>query len=1106
MTFPRYLLLFLVIFSLLNCGRDPINVLVYSSADQGYEAEQFYNSLIDKLSDYNLSRTDDPDALSEQNLKAYDAVIFTGVNGDQLNAYQRADLERYVQAGGNFIGINALSNTDRHWLWYGKLTGAFHSDEMNSTEKQLQITDPGKDWVSGMVEDFSTSSEWPVAKLTMVKKPLLQLQPENGDNIPVSWQHAFDDGQSWQIVLPTDNQLIETSMLVDHLKKGLANLVKDTRLDYNKATTDRVPEENRFTKRVLASNLFEPMELDVLPDGKVLVVERRGGIFQYDPEGESFDTVAIMPVHTEFEDGLMGIAVDPDYEDNHWIYLYYSPVGDEPKQHLSRFEFQDGKVDFESEKVVLVVGTQRDECCHSGGSLEFGPDGLLYLSTGDDTNPFDSDGFSPIDERPGRSPWDAQKSSANTNDLRGKILRIKPEDDGTYSIPEGNLFPEGTADTRPEIHVMGCRNPFRISVDSRTNFLYWGDVGPDSGKDDPDRGPRGIDEINQARQAGFWGWPYTRGNNIVYHDFDFAQQTPGKAFDPENLINDSPNNTGLKKLPPAQKSMVWYGYGESAEFPWVAKGGKNPMAGPVYYSEDYEGEHKFPEYFDGKLIAYEWMRHWIYVITMDESHNFVKAEPFMPNTRFSRPMDMVFDKNGKLYVLEYGQKWFAQNEDARLSVIEYNGGNRAPIAQISTAQRYGATPFNVKISASESSDYDGDPLSYEWTIDGQPVGGNAEILEAALEDDGAYEVAVKVTDPAGASSTANLTVYAGNQAPVVKWNIEGNRSFFWPGRQIDYKVEVKDKEDGSEIKEERLNIAFDYLPIGEDLTMIAQGHAAQMTGAQIAMGKALIGESDCKVCHAIDKKIAGPSYQEIAKRYEGKEDALDYLSGKIIKGGGGVWGETVMAAHPDLTKEEAVAMATYVLSVSDIAGGEKEKMPKSGKYNLDGSDETGQYILWSSYTDGGSETIEPITAEDQVKLRYHKLQAEQSDKRSKSVEIDDFKGANYLSGFRHGDYFVFNNIDLTDVEGVVVKMRCGNAGGALELRLGGLDKPVIAAAPVDCGGAETAEFRLAFEAVSGFQDLYFRTTNEQAKAEWIGAVDWVEFLFAEAQQDEKVTR
>ena len=193
--------------------------------------------------------------------------------------------------------------------------------------------------------------------------------------------------------------------------------------------------------RVLADNLNEPTELELLPNGNILFTQRRGEIMLYEPDLEATRIVHKLPVYSKQEDGLMGIALDPNYAQNNWIYLYYSPVGEEAKQHLSRFVYKNGDLDISSEKVMLEVKTQRDECCHTGGSIEFGPDGNLFLSTGDDTNPHNSDGFSPSDEQEGRSPWDAQKSSANPNDLRGKVLRITPKADGTYSIPEGKFIP-----------------------------------------------------------------------------------------------------------------------------------------------------------------------------------------------------------------------------------------------------------------------------------------------------------------------------------------------------------------------------------------------------------------------------------------------------------------------------------------------------------------------------------------------------------------------------------------------------------------------------------------------------------------------------------------
>ncbi|RSO02295.1 glycosyl hydrolase, partial [Streptomyces sp. WAC 06725] len=182
---------------------------------------------------------------------------------------------------------------------------------------------------------------------------------------------------------------------------------------------------------------------------------------------------------------------------------------------LSRFVLRpDGTLDTASEKAILDVPASRGLSSHVGGVMDFDAAGNLYLSTGDDTNPFASDGYTPIDERASRNPaYDAQRSSGNTNDLRGKILRIKVNADGTYGIPSGNLFAPGTARTRPEIYAMGFRNPFRMSVDKRTGAVYIGDYGPDAGTTDQNRGTSGQVEFNRVTEPGNFGWPYCTGTN-----------------------------------------------------------------------------------------------------------------------------------------------------------------------------------------------------------------------------------------------------------------------------------------------------------------------------------------------------------------------------------------------------------------------------------------------------------------------------------------------------------------------------------------------------------------------------------------------------------------
>ena len=330
---------------------------------------------------------------------------------------------------------------------------------------------------------------------------------------------------------------------------------------------EEAPDDFRYQVEVLDQSIRQPMELELAPDGRVFVNDFKGGLYLIDPKSDEQPIqVAQLEVFNEQENGFLGFALDPQFEKNHWIYCFYSPP-DYSGQRLSRFRIDDDQLRLDSEKVMFEFEEQRRQCCHHAGSVEFAPDGCLLISTGDNTFPgAPTGGSAPIDERPDNDPWDAQKSSANTHDLRGKILRIRPTISGGYEIPEGNLFPEDGSDGRAEIFVMGCRNPWRMSVDERTGFVYWGEVGPDAGGD-TERGPRGYDELNQAKAAGNFGWPYFVGNNFAYAEHDFASSENGPRYDPLQPINNSPNNTGRKVLPPAQPALIYWPYGASTGFP-----------------------------------------------------------------------------------------------------------------------------------------------------------------------------------------------------------------------------------------------------------------------------------------------------------------------------------------------------------------------------------------------------------------------------------------------------------------------------------------------------------------------------------------------------------
>ncbi|MEK7254697.1 MAG: PQQ-dependent sugar dehydrogenase, partial [Bacteroidota bacterium] len=632
---------------------------------------------------------------------------------------------------------------------------------------------------------------------------------KHGASHPIAWRQDFEGGRSFYTALGHTIEAYSDEKFLKHLLGGIRDAIGKGKLDYSKAKTQRIPPEDRFIRTVLAENLDEPTELDVFPDGKVIFVERKGAIKIYDPETDTVVTVCHFPVYHAEEEGLMGVALDPGWEKNRWIYLYYSldDAGGR-RNRLSRFEFFDNILHLATEKMMLEV-PELYGCCHTGGSIAFDAKGNLFLSTGDNTNPFESDGFAPMDERPGRALWDAQKSSANANDLRGKILRIKPQADGTYTIPEGNLFPKGTPGTRPEIFVMGCRNPYRISVDSKTGCVFWGDVGPDAGRNRFQRGPKGYDTFNRACEPGNYGWPLVRGNH-VYFDYNFSTQKATAQFDALHPVNDSPNNTGIQELPPVQPPLIWYSYDESLEFPWVSTGGKNPMAGPIFHAADFVSPNSslakasaelefggtFPEYFEDKLFIYEWMRNWIYVVTLDSAGNFVQADPFLPSQKFSRPMDMAFGKAGALYVLEYGEQWFAANPDARLNKIEYAPGNRKPVPHIHASKTIGAEPLAVHFSADSTLDYDHDSLTFNWTIQGASFRTGGVKFDYTFNFPGKYEVVLKATDSHGAVSRATKEIVVGNEPPALAWEISGNQTFFWDDENLRYRLKASDLEDG----------------------------------------------------------------------------------------------------------------------------------------------------------------------------------------------------------------------------------------------------------------------------------------------------------------------
>lgn len=857
------------------------------------------------------------------------------------------------------------------------------------------------------------------------------------------------------------------------------------------------PPAFRFKAEVLAQGMPRPMELEVAEDGRIFFNELGGKLNVYHPGSGQVTLAGEIAVFQEQENGFLGFALDPAFAVNHWIYLFYSPTHYSGSR-LSRFEMRGDKLELASEKLILEFGEQRRECCHHAGSVEFGPDGNLYISTGDNTHPGgDSDGYAPIDERPGRDPYDAQKSSANTHDLRGKILRIRPVAEGGYTIPEGNLFPKDGSKGRPEIYVMGCRNPWRMSIDSRTGIVYWGEVGPDAGGDGP-RGSRGYDEINQARRAGNFGWPYFVGNNFAYYDYDFAAKLLGAKFDRQAPTNSSPNNTGARVLPEAQAAFIYWPYGESKEFPMLGSGGRTACAGPVFhFKPEFKGTGGFPEYYDKCLLFYDWQRPFMKWARLDEESRLVGVESFssavtIVNDRdransargegafvIQRPIDSQFGPDGCLYVLDYGETWGA-NRDSQLIKISYQWNNVAPVAVASAARTAGREPLTVTLSSAGSKDYEKDLLTFEWRLHpgGQVFSTNAN-PELKLSVPGNYIAELRVHDGKGGTASANVPLVVGNTPPQVRFVEPQDGDFFAPGQAIRYLVEATDAEDGSSRNDDEV--------MGSRTVVNAAWTAGGGTAQPNDPGLALMKQSDCFNCHAAEQKIVGPALLDIAGKYRDQEGALEASVQRVIHGSSGVWSEVPMLPHEGLNPDQVRMMVRWIFDLKPGQAGPAIQRGLTGELLPPTDEKLRRGLLEAVYTDGGRSPAGSLSAKASISLRSRRLEAELADEKQGPRALGRFAGA-----IDHGHALLWTNLNFQGSGLVLARVASGGAGGTIQLRAGSREGALLAELDVAVTGSwdKWIEVSAPLMAPAERSDLVVLFLNPEKSG--LMNLDWIE--------------
>ncbi len=663
-------------------------------------------------------------------------------------------------------------------------------------------------------------------------------QGANGPFHPISWCRDYEGGRSFYTGMGRTEGSYGEEAFRGHLLGALKWTTGMVRGDCQ-ATIAANYKIERLTPRNTAGQLDqigEPHGLTIAPDGKIFYIGKAacagntvpqpndwtnpniglgcGTIHQYDPKTKQIKLLTTLPVMgnrgsgdelVKNEEGLVGMTLDPNFAENGWFYAYWMPhdsinrdtrIG---KRTVSRFTYDTTAqtVDQGTRKDLLSWDAQIHSCCHSGGGMAFDKDGNLYIGSGDNNSSEGSNGYSGNNwtkEFAGTSFQDARRTSGNSNNLNGKILRIHPEADGTATIPEGNLFPEANDagdKTRPEIYVMGVRNIARLAIDPETNWLTAGWVGPDASSPSPELGPAKYETATIITEAGNHGWPYCMGNKQPYRDrssTDAAVLTGW--YDCDNPVNTSPRNTGLVNLPPVKKNMIWYSPdGGGPVFPnrpntgiptyvaadatytqpYLRGGGQAIMSGPTYHYDKVDAGSgvAWPKYWDDKwFIGDESNSANRVAVTVDPAGVPTQTPPafaetlrqIIPSgsgdTRMQSWMDAKFGPDGALYMLDYGSGFFSLDQNQKLIKVSYTGGAATP-APAATNVAVQNKPLTYAFNGSKAGG-----VSWRWEFGDGTTSTEANPRHAYTRT-GPYTAKLTVTYADGETVTTRTSVNVG---------------------------------------------------------------------------------------------------------------------------------------------------------------------------------------------------------------------------------------------------------------------------------------------------------------------------------------------------------
>ncbi len=508
-----------------------------------------------------------------------------------------------------------------------------------------------------------------------------------------------------------------------------------------------------FTNTLIAS-VPSPTALAFTPDDRLLIASQLGRLYVYE-NGALVSTPALnlgSTVCTNSERGLLGVAVDPAFQANGFIYLFYTfnkfggcetNTANAPVNRVSRFTLSGANQVVAGSELVLIDNMPSPAGNHNAGDVQFGRDGYLYVSIGD-----------------GGCDYAGNSGCAGSNDaardshvLTGKILRIAP--DG--SIPATNPHRGSdsarchvTGRTDPgkkcqETYAGGLRNPFRLAFDPNapgTRFFI-NDVGQGQ-----------WEEINLGQAGADYGWNIREGL----------------------CANGSTTNCAN---PPAGLTNPIHAYGRNTGCAAVTGGAFVPNG---VWPSTYDDAYLFADYTCGTIFRLEFD---------GTSYNRTTFVSGLGSSSATAMTFGPFNTTQALYYLTYAN-------GGQVRRVHYAGStNRAPTASLTANPTSGALPLLVAFDGRASSDPDGGGLTYDWNFGDGTAHATSATVSHSYTAAGQYTATLTVRDPQGATGTASIMIHAGNRPPTVSITSPTAATRFRVGQTITLQGSATDPDEGT---------------------------------------------------------------------------------------------------------------------------------------------------------------------------------------------------------------------------------------------------------------------------------------------------------------------